>query len=82
MSDVDDARCPECGGALEDGYVGYFSGIVWSEKDPVGLQRLFPFVLGATRFIIGTWASTPWIRSRAGRRCRDCGALVIPSTDD
>jgi hypothetical protein len=82
MSDFSDARCPECGGALEAGYIGYFSGIVWSESEPEAWQRLIPFVFGATRFIIGSWGSTPWIRSRAARKCRDCGALVIPATGD
>ena len=82
MSDKQEVRCPECGGVLKGGFIGYFSGIVWSENDPAGLRRLIPFVFGATRFIIGSWGSTPWIRSRAARRCRDCGALVIPATGD
>ncbi len=80
MSDNQEVRCPECGGALEAGYVGYFSGIMWSEKKPAGWQRLIPFVFGGTRFIIGSWASTPWIRSRSARRCPSCCTLVIPAT--
>ncbi|MCG6947365.1 MAG: PF20097 family protein [Acidobacteria bacterium] len=77
MSDVHDMRCPDCGGTLEPGFIGYFSGIMWSDTELAGGQRLIPFVFGFARFIIGTVASTPWIRSRAAHRCPACGTLVV-----
>ena len=80
MTDDHQAHCPECGAGLEDGYVGYFSGIMWHEQHLMGLQRLFPFVLSAAHLIIGNLASTPWIRSRKASRCRDCGTLVVPAS--
>lgn len=82
MSANQEVRCPECDGVLGDGFIGYFSGIVWSENDPAGLRRLIPFVFGATRFVVGSLTSTPWVRSRTARKWRDCGALVIPATGD
>jgi hypothetical protein len=79
MAESHEKHCPECGATLEDGFIGYFSGIMWHDKDPVGWQRLFPFVLGAGNFTISNVASTPWIRSRKARKCRDCGTLVVPA---
>ena len=79
MTVVQKARCPECGAALEDGFIGYFSGIIWHDEDPAGWRRVFPFVLGAGRFIISNPTSTPWIRSRKARKCRNCGTLVVPA---
>jgi rubredoxin len=80
MSGIHDARCPDCGTTLEPGFIGYFSGIVWSENELVGWRRLIPFVFGSAHFIIGNLGSTPWIRSREARKCRDCGMLVVPTT--
>ena len=80
MSDILDTRCPGCGATLEPGFIGYFSGIVWSENELVGWRRLIPFVFIFARFIIGNVGSTPWIRSRAAYTCRDCGTLVVPAT--
>ena len=80
MTDHQHRQCPECGAALEEGYIGYFSGIVWHEEELMGLQRLIPFVFSAAHFIIGTITSTPWIRSRQARRCRSCGTLVVPAS--
>ena len=79
MPDTHEARCPECGATLDDGFVGYFSGIMWHEKQPTGWQRLFPFVLSTGRFVIGNWGSTPWTRCREARKCRGCGTLVLPT---
>jgi len=75
-----ETRCPECGAALEDGFIGYFSGIMWHDEELMGLQCLIPFVLSAAHFIIGNLASTPWIRSRKASKCRDCGTLIVPSS--
>ena len=77
MAKTQESHCPECGAVLEGGFIGYFSGIMWHEKDPKGLLRILPFVLGAGNFIIGNAASTPWIRSRKARKCRGCGTLVV-----
>lgn len=82
MSDNQDGSCPDCGAPLEPGFIGYFSGIVWGDNEPVGWRRLAPFVFGSAHFIIGNWTSTPWVRCRAARRCRSCGTLVVPATGD
>ena len=74
------APCPECGSALEEGFIGYFSGIMWHEEQLEGLQRTIPFVLGAADFILGSVVSTPWIRSRRASRCRACGTVVVPGS--
>ncbi|MCW8985132.1 MAG: PF20097 family protein [Thermoanaerobaculales bacterium] len=79
MAENQKAHCPECGAALEDGFIGYFSGIRWYDKDPEGWRRIFPFVLSAGHFIVGNAASTPWIRSRKALKCRGCGTLVLPA---
>ena len=80
MSDIHDSRCPDCGATLDPGFIGNFSGVMWFEKEVVGWRRLIPFVFASAHFIIGSVISTPWIRSRAARRCRDCGTLVVPGT--
>jgi hypothetical protein len=79
MADIHESRCPDCGATLDAGFIGYFSGIVWYEKELVGWQRLIPFVLSSAHFIIGNVTSTPWIRSREARKCRSCGTLVVPT---
>jgi len=79
MAESHEAHCPECGATLEAGFIGYFSGIVWHDKELTEWQRLIPFVFGPTRFIIGNVTSTPWIRSREARKCRVCGTLVVPT---
>jgi rubredoxin len=79
MAETQEACCPECGATLENGFIGYFSGIMWHDMKPEGWQRVFPFVLSAGRFIISNPASTPWVRSRNARKCRDCGTLVVPA---
>ena len=79
MAETQKALCPECGATLEDGFIGYFSGIMWHDEDPQGLQRIFPFVLSAGRFIFSNAMSTPWIRSRKARKCPGCGTLVVPA---
>jgi hypothetical protein len=65
---------------LEEGFVGYFSGVMWHQERIEGLQRMIPFILSTADFIIGTVVSTPWIRSRRASRCRDCGTLVVPGS--
>jgi hypothetical protein len=70
--------CPECGSQLEDGFIGYASGLLWHKRQPSGWQRLFPFALTTGRFVIGNWASTPWVRLKTARRCVACGTLVLP----
>jgi rubredoxin len=79
MSDSREACCPECGATLDDGFIGYFSGIMWHDQEPTGWLRIFPFVLSTGHFIVGNAASTPWARNRKARRCRDCGTLVVPT---
>lgn len=79
MAESHEAHCPECGGTLHDGFIGYFSGILWHDDDPEGWQRIFPFVLSVGRFVVGNAVSTLWIRSRRARKCRDCGTLVVPA---
>ena len=79
MADNHEAHCPECGATLEAGFIGFFSGIMWHEKELMGWQRLLPFVLRSAHFIISNATSTPWIRSREARKCRDCGTLVVKS---
>jgi rubredoxin len=78
MTDIDDVRCPGCGAALQAGFIGCFSGIMWHDKELKGWKRLFPFVLTAGHFVVSNAASTPWIRSREALKCRDCGTLVVP----
>ena len=80
MSDSHEARCPQCRATLDPGFVGFFSGIMWSDGEPTGWRRLIPFVFGSARFIIGNLTSPPWIRCRAAHRCSHCGTLVIPTT--
>jgi len=80
MTEHHQAQCPECDAGLEDGYIGFFSGIMWHDQPVTGLLRLFPFVLSAASFIISNLISTPWIRSRQARRCRSCGTLIVPSS--
>ena len=79
MSDTHEKRCPECGAALDDGFIGYFSGIMWYDSEPWGWQSVFPFCLTAGRFLIGNAASTPWARTRKARQCRACRTLVVPA---
>jgi hypothetical protein len=79
MAEFHGAHCPECGSTLEADFIGYFSGIVWYEKELTGWQRLIPFVFSTAHFIIGNWTSTPWIRRREARKCRGCGTLVVPA---
>jgi len=79
MAGVHEMHCPECGAILDAGYIGYFSGIMWHEKELIGWQRIFPFVLSAAQFVISNAASTFWIRSREARRCPECGTLVVPT---
>jgi hypothetical protein len=78
MTETPKALYTECGAALEDGFIGYSSSIMWHDEDPEGLRRVFPFVLGVGHFIISNPASTPWVRSRRARTCPDRGTLVVP----
>ena len=78
MSDSHEVPCPECGAPLDDGFIGYFSGIMWYDSDPRVWRRVIPFCLEAGRFIIGNVGSTPWTRTRRARQCRACGTLVVP----
>ena len=79
MADIRDVKCPQCGASLEPGFISYFSGIMWHEHAIVGWRRLIPFVFGAAHFVIGSIASTPWIRSHEAGRCPACGTLVVPT---
>jgi hypothetical protein len=79
MAQMHDVNCPQCGAALESGFIGYFSGIMWHERAIVEWRRLIPFVFGAAKFIIGGIVSTPWIRSHEAWRCPARGTLVVPT---
>lgn len=79
MSESHERRCPECGAALADGFIGFFSGIMWYDSETRGWQRVIPFCLKAGRFLVSNVASTPWTRIRRARICRDCGTLVVPA---
>ena len=79
MPDTPETHCPECGATLDDGFISYFSGIMWHEKKPIGWRRLFPFVCSAGHFIFGNAASAPWTRSREAQKYRDCETLVVPT---
>ena len=78
MTEAGSRVCPECGSRLEDGFIGYASGILWHEQELHGWRRAFPFALAEGRFVVGNWPSTPWFRSRTARRCPACGTLVLP----
>lgn len=80
MTQENSTPCPSCGATLEDGFIGYASGILWHGEEPMGWRRLFPFVLAAGRFVVGNWASTPWVRCREAQRCCRCGTVVISAS--
>jgi hypothetical protein len=66
--------CPQCGGALENGFVSTTngSGLFWSHEDqstrvrPTGLEVLVP-----TGFM-GTYSA-----NMPGRMCRKCGTISV-----
>ena len=70
-------RCPDCGGALEPGHVGFASGILWFNAEPKGWNRFFPFALKVGRSVVGNWTSTPWYRIRQARQCPRCETVVV-----
>lgn len=72
-------RCPICQGELEAGHLGFVSGLLWSRKRPSRRPRFFLPTPNDERFVLGGWLSTPWFRTRPGHRCKECGALVLPT---
>lgn len=58
---------PECGSRLEDGFIGYASGLLWDKRRPRGWRRLFParVRLGAV-VARDTWGSR-WRSARSWR---------------
>ena len=71
--------CPHCDSELEEGYLGFASGLFWSRHALKGWRSLFPVALSFGEFVVGSLASTPWFRTRPAHRCSVCGALVIPA---
>jgi len=71
--------CPRCGATFEMGYLGFGSGLFWSRERLRGARSLF-FLAGAFgEWVVGSFLSTPWLRSREAHRCSGCGALLIPT---
>ncbi|MFQ5857010.1 MAG: PF20097 family protein [Anaerolineae bacterium] len=72
--------CPECGSALEDGFLGYGSGLLWHEHKLRGWRRIFLYAVPTGHFVLGSIASSPFITSVPARKCTACGTVVLPRT--
>jgi ribosomal protein S27AE len=80
MAEVRTRQCPECGTGLEDGFLGYGTGLLWHESRLRGWHRLFPFAIAEGNYIVGNWTSTGLITSIPARKCPACGTVVLLKT--
>jgi hypothetical protein len=71
--------CPYCQSQLEPGYLGYASGLFWSNRRLKWWQSFFFSAIPHGLFVLGSLASTPWFRSHAAHRCVGCGSLAVPT---
>lgn len=69
--------CPECNSELEDGYVGYGSGILWHKHKLKGWRRIFPIALLNGAFILGNWTSPGVYTFIKARKCSECNIVVL-----
>ena len=74
------AICPNCGGALASGFIGFYTGLWWHTQRLHGLSRLFPFALPAGEHLAGSWTSSGMVRMTEGQRCESCGTVVVAPT--
>ncbi len=73
--------CPECGAELENGYIGYGSGILWHKIKLQGAARIGFVAVPTGSYIVGDWKSTGFISQVPGRKCIKCGTVVLPNAD-
>lgn len=71
-------RCPECGSALENGFLSYGSGLLWHEHKLRGWRRVFIYAMATGHFVVGNWASSGLMASKPARKCAICGTVVLP----
>jgi len=73
-------NCPHCSHPMETGHIGFYTGLWWYERRLDGLARAFPYAVSQGELVAGHWTSPGWVRMVDGRRCGECGTVVLPPT--
>jgi predicted RNA-binding Zn-ribbon protein involved in translation (DUF1610 family) len=73
--------CPECGAELENGYLGYGSGLLWHRIRLSGPARIGFVAIPTGQYIVGNWRASGFVSQVPARKCPKCGTVVLPNAD-